>query len=33
MFDAGARRLSYLFNRKIMYVPRNQRKYIWDKTN
>lgn len=33
MFKAEAKRISDLFNRKIMSVPRNQRKYVWDKTN
>lgn len=33
MFKAEAKKISDLFNRKIMTVPRNQRKYVWDKTN
>ena len=33
MFKAEAKKISDLFNRKIMSVPRNQRKYVWDKTN
>lgn len=33
MFKAEAKKISDLFNRKVMSVPRNQRKYVWDKTN
>lgn len=33
MFKAEAKRISDLFNRKILTVPRNQRKYVWDKNN
>lgn len=33
MFKAEAKRISDLFNRKVLSVPRNQRKYVWDKTN
>lgn len=32
-FDAHEDVVSELFNRKIYHVPRNQRRYVWDKDN
>ncbi len=32
-FDAHEERVRELFNRKIYNVPRNQRRYVWDKDN
>ena len=32
-FDAHEQRVMDLFNRKVYYVPRNQRRYVWNKDN
>ncbi len=32
-FDAHEERIRDLFNRKIYNVPRNQRRYVWNRDN